>query len=69
VLPAIAVGLLKARSKRHFVTIEWEHSGGSPDVVTLDASKERALGLLAVLRARAPLACPGRPGQTCNFDH
>jgi len=68
VLPAIAVGLLKARSKRHFVTIEWEHSEGSSDVVTLDASKEKALGLVAVLRARAPQGCRERPGQTCRFS-
>lgn len=69
VLPAIAVGLLKARSKRHFVTIEWEHPGGPSDVVTLDASKEKARGLLAVLRARAPQGCPDRPGQGCRFDN
>lgn len=67
VLPAIAVGLLKARTKRHFVTIEWKHADGPPDVVTLDASKEKAQGLLAVLRARAQQACPGQPGQACSF--
>jgi len=68
VLPAIAVGLLKARSKRHFVTIEWDHSDSPSEVVTLDASKEKALGLLAVLRARAPQGCRERPGQACSFD-
>ena len=68
-LPAIAVGLLKARSKRHLVTIEWENSDGRSDVVTLDASRDKALGLLEVLRARAPQGCPGRPGQSCRFDN
>jgi len=65
-LPAIAVGLLKARSKRHFVLIAWRHDDDSSEVVTLDASKEKARGLMAVLRVRAPKACPPRPGQTCG---
>lgn len=65
-LPAIAVGLLKARSKRHFVSIAWRSDDGSAGVVTLDASKEKARGLMAVLRVRAPKACPPRPGQTCG---
>lgn len=69
VLATIAVGLLKARSKRHFVTIEWDPSDGPANVVTLDASKEKASGLLTVLRARAPRGCPARPGQNCSFDH
>ncbi len=67
VLPAIAVGLLKARSKRHFVSIAWRHEDDASDVVTLDASKEKARGLMAVLRERAPKACPRRPGQTCGL--
>ena len=69
VLPAIAVGLLKARSKRHFVTIEWDHSDGTSDVVTLDTSKEKALGLVAVLRARSPQGCRERQGQICSFNN
>ena len=68
VLAAIAVELLKARSRRHFVTIEWGLANGPSDVVTFDASKEKARGLVAVLGARAPQACPERPGQRCGFD-
>src|SRR5579862_2375995 len=44
VLPEIAVELLKARSKRHFVSIEWGPANGPSDVVTFDASKEKARG-------------------------
>ena len=61
VLPAIAVGLLKARTKSHFVTIAWTDTEGS-QVVTLKAAKARAVGLLQVIRARAPDACKPRPG-------
>lgn len=68
VLPAIAVGLMKARSKRHFVSIAWRHDDDSSGVVTLDASREKARGLMAVLRERAPKACPRRPGQACSIS-
>ena len=63
VLPAIAIGLLKARSKRHFVTIAWRHDEDTSGVVTLDSSREKAGGLMAVLRVRAPRACPSRSDQ------
>src|SRR5579864_7721400 len=35
VLATIGVGLLKARSKRHFVVIEWKGQDGGSGVVTL----------------------------------
>ncbi len=69
VLPAIAVGLLKARSKRHFVTIEWKHADNPIAVVTLDAPKQKARGIAAVLRARAPVACTSGLSQTCGFGN
>jgi hypothetical protein len=67
VLATIAVGMLKARSKRHFVTIEWKHADDLPAVVTLDAPRQKARGMAAVLRARAPHACASGPGQSCGF--
>ena len=69
VLPAIAVGLLKARSKRHFVTIEWKHDDDTTAVVTLDAPKQKARGMAAVLRARAPFACTSGATQLCSFGN
>jgi hypothetical protein len=65
VLPAIAVGMVKARSKRHLVTITWKDSQGVAEVATLEASKDDALGLIAVLRARSTQACKGRASQQC----
>ncbi len=67
VLAAIAVGLLKARSKRHFVTIEWKHGNDPTAVVTLDAPREKARGMAAVLRARASFACRSGVSTTCSF--
>lgn len=65
VLPAIAVGLLKARAQRHLVTISWKDEAGVAEVVTLETSKDDALGLVALLRARAPKACAARMGPSC----
>ncbi len=64
-LPAIAVGLVKARAERHLVTISWKDAAGVAEVVTLEASKDDALGLVALLRARAPRACAARMGPSC----
>jgi hypothetical protein len=63
VLPAIAVGMLKARSKRHLVTISWKDASGVSQVVT--PSKDDALGLMALLRARSTQACKVKVGPPC----
>jgi hypothetical protein len=66
VLATVGVGLLKARSKRHLVTVEWVPADGPPEVATFDAPKDKARGLALVLRARAPHACASA-GQSCAF--
>jgi len=69
VLPAIAVGIVKARSKRHLLTIAWKDGQGVAEVVTLEGSKDDALGLVALLRARAPNAdCGNRMRPPCGAD-
>ena len=67
VLATIAVTLVKARSKRHLVTIEWKHADDPAAVVTLDAPREKARGIATVLRARAPHACASGGTQLCGF--
>jgi len=64
-LPTIAVGILKARSKRHLVTIGWKDADGVAQLVTLETSKDDARGLIGILRARSTQACEGRAGQQC----
>jgi hypothetical protein len=59
VLPAIAVGTLKARSKRHLLTIAWKDDAGVAQTATFEMTKDRAQGLVKVLDARAPQACTG----------
>jgi hypothetical protein len=54
VLPAIAVGALKARAKRHLLTITWKDEAGIAQTVTFEMTKDRAQGLVKVLEVRAP---------------
>jgi hypothetical protein len=53
-LPAVAVGLLKARSKRHLLTIAWTDDSGSEQTATFETTRDRARGLIRVLDVRSP---------------
>ena len=53
-LPALAVGLLKAREKRHLLTIAWTDDQGAEQTATFETSRDRARGLIMVLDVRAP---------------
>lgn len=69
VLPAIAVGLLKARSKRHIVTITWKDEKDLPQVARFEMSKQASMALVTVIRVRAPQVC--QPKTACvnnQFD-
>lgn len=69
VLPTIAVGLLKARSKRHIVTITWKDEKDLPQVALFEMSKQASMGLVTIIRVRAPQVC--QPKAACvnnQFD-
>jgi len=57
VLPAVAVGLVKRRERRHFFTIKFTDSSDVPQAAIFEVPKRDPPGLLAILRARAPQAC------------
>jgi hypothetical protein len=57
VLPAIAVGLLKARERRHFVRITYRDSSNASNVAVFEVPKQMPRSIQAVLQARAPRAC------------
>ena len=59
VLATIGVSLLKARSKRHLISIGWKDESGAAQTVTFETTRDRARGLVKVLEARAPHACTG----------
>lgn len=66
VLPAIAVGLLKSRERRHFLTIRYLDSADVAQAAVFEVAKSDPPALLAVLRARAPQAC-GSPMLNCGY--
>src|SRR3569833_3142831 len=59
VLATIGVSLLKARSKRHLISIGWKDESGAAQTATFETTRDRARGLVNVLEARAPHACTG----------
>jgi hypothetical protein len=61
VLPAIGVGMLKARQHQHFFRISYRDGGGVSQVAIFEVSKHQPRSLNAVLRERAPKACNVAP--------
>jgi hypothetical protein len=57
VLPAIAVGLVKKRERKHFFTITYTDSAKGTQVAIFEVAKDEPKVLLLILRARAPQAC------------
>jgi hypothetical protein len=53
-LPAIAVGLVRKRERRHLFTSKYTDASDTVQAVIFEVSKKDAPALLEVLRARAP---------------
>ncbi|HEY3705751.1 MAG TPA: hypothetical protein VGL22_11855 [Terracidiphilus sp.] len=68
VVGTIVVGIVKAREKVHTVTITWTDDKGTPNVATLGMTRERAVNVLDVLKARThvvPTACEAKFNRSC----
>jgi hypothetical protein len=63
VAPAIAVGLVKKRQRRHFFRISYQDQTNVAQVLVLEVSKQMPTTLLAVLQVRAPQGC--KPSGPC----
>ena len=57
VLPAIAVGLVKRRQRRHFFRITYHDDSKTQQVAIFEVSKEAPHTLMAILQGRAPQGC------------
>ncbi len=68
VLPAIAVGLVKRRQRRHFFRISYHDESKAPQVAIFEVSKEMPHTLLAILRVRAPQGCKPRTNAKCGVQ-
>jgi hypothetical protein len=56
VLPAVAVGLVKRRERKHFFSIKFTDSSNVVQAAIFEVPKGDPLGLLAILRAQANLS-------------
>ena len=65
VLPAIAVGLVKRRQRRHFFRISYHDDSKTSQVVIFEVSKEMPRTLLAILQERAPQGCKPPTSAKC----
>jgi hypothetical protein len=63
VAPAIAVGLVKKRQRRHFLRISFRDQSNASQVIVLEVPKQMPGTLLAVLQTRAPQGC--KPAAVC----
>jgi len=66
VLPAIAVGLLKIRQRRHFLRIAYRDDGNASQVAIFEVPKSMPRTLLAVLQQRAPQGCKPAAYERCR---
>ena len=66
VLPAIAVGLVKKRQRRHFFQISYRDESDSTQVVIFEVPKQMPQTLLAILQSRSPQACRPSPKSKCD---
>jgi hypothetical protein len=66
VLPAIAVGLVKRRQRRHFFRISYHDGSKAEQVAIFEVSKEMPRILLAILQGRAPQGCRPQASGKCG---
>lgn len=69
VLPAIAVGVVRKRERKHLFMFSWKDESGVPQVLEVEVAKTAPRGLLEVLRTRAPQVCVGvRETSRCGIE-
>jgi hypothetical protein len=66
VLPAIAVGLVKKRQRRHFLRVAYHDENKTPQVAIFEVPKKIPLPLLAILQQRAPQGCKPQQYSKCR---
>ena len=68
VLPAIAVGLVKKRQRRHFFEISYRDEGNLTQVAIFEVPKKMPQVLLAALQTRSSKGCMPSYLTRCNQD-
>jgi hypothetical protein len=65
VAPAIAVGLIKKRQRRHYVRISYQDSSEVTQAVVFEVPKQMPRTLMAILQTRAPHGC--KTASPCGY--
>jgi len=65
VLPAIAVGLIRKRQRRHFFHISYHDESNASQVAVFEVPKQMPSTLLAILQNRASQRCKRQPLVKC----
>jgi hypothetical protein len=66
VLPAIAVGLVKKRQRRHYFRISYRDENDIVQVAVFEVPKNMPRTLLPILQTRAPQGCKTAPFAVCG---
>jgi hypothetical protein len=66
ILPAIAVGLVRKRQRRHFFRISYRDDSEATQIVVFQVSKTMPRTLLPILQLRAPQACKSSDWAVCG---
>ena len=66
VLPAVAVGLVKKRQRKHFIRIAYHDGDNTPQVAIFEVPKKMPLTLMAILQQRAPQGCKPQAYEKCR---
>jgi hypothetical protein len=69
VLPAIAVGLVKKRQRKHFLRIAYHDESNAPQVAIFEVPKKMPRTLLAILQQRAPQGCKPQAYEKCTLQN
>ena len=67
VLPAIAVGLLKKRERKHFLRVAFRDENNASQVAIFEVPKKMPRTLLAILQQRAPQGCGPQAYEKCRL--
>ncbi len=66
VLPAVAVGLVRRRQRRHFFEFHYRDENHVAQVAIFEVPKDLPQTLLAILQARVPSACKPETMSPCG---
>lgn len=66
VLPAVAVGLVRRRQRRHFLEFHYQDENHVAQVAIFEVPKDMPLTLLGILQVRAPSACKQEKTSPCG---